>query len=75
MELAMLFTLYWYDSVLSSQSSPFLLCCSPIMPMGLGLEGLFVILSESTMIYCGSQNLGRHCGVDVCPPGTRRSPR
>ena len=43
MELAMLFTLYWYDSVLSSQSSTFLVCCSPIVPMGLGLEGLFVI--------------------------------
>ncbi len=39
MELAMLFTLYWYDSVSSNQSSPFLLCCSPIMPMGLGLGG------------------------------------
>ena len=42
--LATLFTLYWYDSILSSQSSTLLVCCSPIVPMGLGLEGLFVIL-------------------------------
>ncbi len=74
MELAMLFTLYWYDS---DQSSSSLLCCSPIMPMGLGLEGLFVILSENTMIYCGSWDLGlgRHCGVNMCILSTRRSPR
>ena len=67
MELAMLFTLYRYDSDSSSQSSPFLLCCSPIMPMGSGLEGLFVILSESTMIYCGSQTWEALWGGRVSP--------
>ena len=32
--LAMLFTLDWYGSVLSNQSSTFLVCCSHILSMG-----------------------------------------
>ena len=36
--LATLFTLYWYDSILSSQSSTFLDCCSLIVPVGLAKE-------------------------------------